>query len=321
VNVDVLVTGSSGFIGRHLAAHLMERDWRVTGLDVVPAPDAPWHTVHCDIRDGTALAAAVSALRPAFIAHLAARTDLDGQTVDDYDTNTRGVASLLAAVNACEEVRRCIFTSTQLVGPPGHALPADDSYAPTTPYGESKAMGEEIARKWETPVEWCIVRPTTIWGPGMNAHYQRFFRHVARGTYFHVGMRRLEKSYGYVGNVAHQYEALLRAAAAEIDRRTYYVADYEPLCLQDWIEAFRAELDGPRIRTLPEPAARALARVGDVLAAAGWTGVPFTSFRLANILTEYQVDTKALRSICGALPFDQLAGVRATAQWLRHQQV
>jgi hypothetical protein len=29
-----------------------------------------------------------------------------------------------------------------------------------------------------------ITRPITIWGPGMNAHYQRFFKLIKKRYYF-----------------------------------------------------------------------------------------------------------------------------------------
>jgi GlcNAc-P-P-Und epimerase len=319
--VSVLVTGSSGFIGRHLAGYLVDSGYNVAGLDVEPLQAAPWRTIECDIRDRDRLTAVLEEERPELVAHLAARTDLDGLTVEDYSSNIEGVAALLAAIDAVGSVRRCIFTSTQLVGPPGVRLPADDGYAPTTPYGASKAVGEQLVRTWRSPIEWCMVRPTTVWGPGMNAHYQRFFRHIRRGTYVHIGRRPLTKSYGYVGNTAFQYRSLLEADTALVDRRTFYLADYERIRLRDWVDALSRELNAPPVRTLPEAPARWLARAGDLMSRAGWSGIPFTSFRLNNIMTEYTVDTSALHAICGVLPYDQAAGVRATAEWLRQAEL
>jgi nucleoside-diphosphate-sugar epimerase len=314
--VKVLVTGSSGFIGRHLAGHLHKQGYDVVGLDIRPAPDASWPTVTCDIRAADPLRDALTAVRPELVAHLAARTDLEGATVADYDANTAGVRALIDAVMATDSVRRCIFTSTQLIARPGQPRSADDDYAPTTPYGASKAAGEQIVRRWDGPITWCIVRPTTIWGPGMNAHYQRFFRHLRRGTYFHVGRSPRHKSYGFVGNTAHQYRRLLEVEAALVHRRTFYLADYRPISLRDWAENLARQMGAPRIRTLPESGARALAHAGDVFAGLGWRSFPFTSFRLANILTGYTVDTSELERIVGPLPYDTAAGVQATVAWL-----
>ena len=88
------------------------------------------------------------------------------------------------------------------------------NYQPDTLYGESKVRTEAIVRDSDGGGrEWCLVRPTTVWGPGMSPHYQRLFMMIKRGRYFHVGRKLLRKSYSYVGNIAHQYRRLLEAPA------------------------------------------------------------------------------------------------------------
>ena len=57
--------------------------------------------------------------------------------------------------------------------------------------------------------------------------------------------------------------------------------------------------------------------MGDVLNAADLRRVPFNSFRLRNILTEYIHDLTPTRAVCGALPYGFQEGVAATAQWFR----
>ena len=47
-----IVTGSSGLLGRHVAAALMEAGHTVLGLDAAPAPaDASWQHVTIDLSD------------------------------------------------------------------------------------------------------------------------------------------------------------------------------------------------------------------------------------------------------------------------------
>jgi hypothetical protein len=48
---------------------------------------------------------------------------------------------------------------------------------------------------------------------------------------------------------------------------------------------------------------KTLARMGDGLDAAGWKQFPLNSFRLNNILTEYQFDLTATKAVCGDLPY------------------
>jgi GlcNAc-P-P-Und epimerase len=301
----ILVTGAGGFIGRHVAAALGDA---AVGID----------TREVDLRDRTRLVEQVRAAAPAAIVHLGARTDLDGKSLADYAANTDGVANLIAAIDATPSIERCLFASSQLVCRVGYVPRDEHDTCADTNYGRSKVRGEEIVRAWQSGrVTWCLLRPTTIWGPGIGAHYQRFLRMIERGRYVHVGRRPLYKSYGYVGNAVHQIRRFLTAPADRIHGRTFYVADYQPLSLRGWADAIQRELGAPRIRTIPEAAARSIALAGDALNRLGWSSFPFNSFRLRNVLTEYQFDLRATEEICGPLPCSMDDGVRALVAWLR----
>jgi nucleoside-diphosphate-sugar epimerase len=317
----VLVTGTSGFIGSHLGAALAARGCRVIGVDRLD-PAAPTQGVEhrrCDIREWEPLAAVMREVRPDAVLHLAARTDLDEtRSLDGYSSNIAGVECLLAAMREAGTVRRAICTSSQLVCRIGHTPEHDQDYRPSTLYGESKVRTEQIWRQdGGAGAEWCLVRPTTIWGPRMNPHYLRFFQMIRDGRYFHVGGGPRRKSYGYVGNTVAQYLALLDAPAEAIHERVFYLADYEPIGLEAWAEAFRAALGAPPIRTLPLPLARLAAGIGDLVNLAGFRRFPFNSFRLNNVLTAYRVDLSSTRAVCGELPFTMQDGVAETVRWLR----
>lgn len=315
----ILVTGSSGFIGSHLATALASSGYAVTGWDIRPPlsiePGVRYDPVN--LLDAGRVRDALGTLAPSAILHLAARTDLDGRTVDEYPANVVGVANLVAAIAATPSVARAVCTSSQLVCRIGYTPKDDQDYAPTTPYGQSKVLTERLWREEiGDRVTWCLVRPTTIWGPRMNPHYLRFFRMIRDGRYFHVGKGPTLKSYGYVGNTVHQYLRLLEAPAPSIDGRVFFLADYDLLSLRDWAEAFRAALGAPPIRTLPVGVARVMARVGDAVNALGMRSFPFNTFRLTNVLTEYRADLTATRAVCGDLPYTVADGVAHTSRWL-----
>jgi nucleoside-diphosphate-sugar epimerase len=317
----IFVTGTGGFIARHLALRLLGLGHKVVGFDRKPSgiADPRYREVVADLLDATAVRRAVAAAAPRVVFHLAARTDLDEKhDLNGYAANIDGVRNLVEAIADAPSVERAICTSTQLVCRIGYVPKHDQDYAPSTLYGESKVHTERIWRDADgAGREWCLVRPTTIWGPGMNPHYLRFFQMVRDGRYFHVGRGPTYKSYGYVGNVVHEYVQLMHAPAEAIRRRTFYLADYEPLALEAWADAFALELSAPRIRHLPKAVAVSAAKVGDLLERVGWTRFPFTSFRLRNVLTAYRVDTEPTEVICGPLPFTWREGVRMTCEWLR----
>ena len=72
-------------------------------------------------------------------------------------------------------------------------------------------------------MEWCIVRPTTVWGTGMSPYYQRFLKMINhQGRYFHIGNSALYRSYSYIGNIIYQYEMLTEAPSELINKKTLF---------------------------------------------------------------------------------------------------
>jgi nucleoside-diphosphate-sugar epimerase len=316
----ILITGGSGFVGTNLVQHCRDRGDRVLNLDPLP-PRNSRHGEHwrkADLLDAGSLAEAIRDFRPRFLYHLAARTDLEEkERLSGYAANTDGVATLLDAIGRCGTVERAIFASSQLVCRIGYTPRNESDYAPNTLYGESKVLGEKIVRERDgAGVEWCIVRPTTAWGPWCNPPQRKFLELIRKGRYFHVGNGKLRKSYGYVGNLCHQLVALMEADKSRILRKTFYLADYEPISLRDWADAFQRELGAPKIRTCPLPLAKSAAVLGDVIQGMGVKDFPFTSFRLGNILAEYVFDLSATREIVPGLPCSMEEGVKETVRWL-----
>ncbi len=314
--MKVLVTGSSGFIGHALVRRLKAAGWEVAGLDRQPGTATDFV---CDILDAARLGEAVQAFSPDAIVHLAARIDLDEKTnLAGYAANIEGVQNLIAAVRLTPSVKRAIWTSSQLVCRVGYVPRNETDYTADTLYGQSKVRTEQIVRESDgAGREWCLARPTTVWGPGMSAHYQRFLRMIQRGYYFHVGNNPLWKSYSYIENIAFQYQRLLEAPAETVQRKTFYLADYEPIDLLAWSDAFQRAFQSRQIPHMPLGIARMLAYCGDAVNALGVKKFPFNSFRLNNVLTQYQFDLKSTEVVCGPLPFSMEQGVVETAAWLR----
>jgi len=313
----VLVTGSSGLIGRWVGKRLDAEGVEWAGLDKEPKKADQGSAIHfhTDLRDGRAVKRAFQTFRPSALIHLAARCDLEGRRIEDYEVNHGAVELLCDVVRRTPSLERCIFTSSQLVCRVGYLPRHDTDYCPDTIYGESKVATERIIRRHGGGRgTWCIARPTTVWGPHMNTHYQSLLRHIQNGRYFHAGSGALMKSYAYAENIAYQYFRLLEAAPGDVHQRAFYLADYEPPSLRAFVNKLADEMNVRRPITVPLALARMLAWSGDIL---GLTGarVPYNSFRLRNIRTEYVFDLSKTRGVCGELPKSFEEGVRDTVNW------
>ena len=319
----MLITGGSGFIGTNLVGYFASIGDQVLNIDILPPRNqthsAYWKNV--DLLDADALRKSVHEFQPDVILHMAARTDLNGESLADYASNTVGVSNLLAAIAELTTLRRIIFASSRLVCRIGYHPMSEFDYCPSTPYGESKVLGEQIVRSAASriPCPWVIVRPTSIWGPWFDVPYKTFFLTIANGHYFHPGKAKILKSFGFVGNTVHQLASLLKADSVHVSGRTLYLADYPPIDVAQMADAIQRAENARPVYSLPVALLRVAACAGDVIKKFGYAHPPLTSFRLENLLTPMVHDLHALESAVGKLPYTMHEGVEITVTWLRQR--
>lgn len=322
--MKILVTGSSGFIGSALVEYFLKRGLTVKGIDI-QEPRYKHHISfweNINILDAAALQNAFDRYKPSHVVHLAARTDLGlDSDLDGFKANTDGVRNILNACMTSKGLQRVIFTSTILICEVGYIPKTDDDYYPTTPYGESKVIGERIVRN--IPIDasfiWCIIRPTSIWGPGYGSHYIDLFRTIAKGYYLHPGSLNNLVTYGYIGNCVYQIGKLLDTDSERIHRKTFYIGDYWPTRFKALVLMIHQEFGKGKFYQIPNIFVKLAAIIGDVLWKLGWKSVPMTSFRLKNLMTDRLYDTSNLEEITGMLPYNQLSAVKETISWLREK--
>jgi GlcNAc-P-P-Und epimerase len=319
----VLITGGSGFIGTNLVEHYVARGDEVTNLDIAP----PRHAGHVDrwrkvdILNMVALTQAISHFNPEVVLHMAARTDLDGAAVADYSANTVGVSNLVQALRPLASLKLAVFASSMLVCRVGYRPSAEDDYAPSTAYGESKSEGElRVRREAGDTFPWVILRPTSIWGPWFGAPYRDFFEAVDRGWYFNPSGLSIRRNYGFVLNSVHQIDRLAATGADGLLQRTVYLGDYEPIELKSWACLIQEALGARRVREVPLGVFKLAALFGDLLKVAHIRRFPMNSFRLNNMLTDCLLDIAPLEQVVGPLPYDLPSAVSITCRWLKSEE-
>lgn len=315
-----LVTGGSGFIGTNLIEEIIRNGDEVINFDT-PPPRNKLHSLYwkkIDILDELPLISAVKNFNPEIIIHLAARTDLDGVTVDDYIANTDGVRNILSAIKNLNNLKIVIFASSRLVCEIGYNPKHDLDFKPSTPYGESKVLGENLIRANCTsiPSAWTIVRPTSIWGPWFDIPYKTFFLLIKNGRYIHPGQKRIPKSFGYVGNTVFQLLSIAKAKKEAVSGKVLYLADYDPIDVLDFAETIKTKLCAPNIMKINYRALKLAAYIGDFFKFLGWRNVPLTTFRLNNLITPMVYDLTQLQKITGKPPYSINEGIDITVNWI-----
>ncbi|HKA42738.1 MAG TPA: NAD-dependent 4,6-dehydratase LegB [Burkholderiales bacterium] len=178
----ILVTGADGFIGSHVAEHLIRDGHQVRALifynsfdswgwldHVEPALRGSFEVFPGDIRDPHGVMEAMRGCE--VVMHLAALIGIpySYHAPDNYvDTNIKGTLNVLQAARALG-VARVIHTSTSEVYGTAQSVPITEEHRvhPQSPYAATKAAADQLALSFQasfaTPV--TVLRPFNTFGP------------------------------------------------------------------------------------------------------------------------------------------------------------
>ncbi len=255
--MKTLVTGATGFIGRHLVKALIEkgdevrclvrRTSNVNGLD---QPGVEF--VYGDLLDKAAIAKAVQDIDAVY--HLGG--EVYSLIVKDFHrVNVEGTKNLLDACMSNAIQRFVFFSSIAASGPnrdKKKPLRESDSCNPITPYGVSKLESEKIVldyfRKYKLPV--VIVRPPTVYGPGQSDVLSKFFQRVNKGSFFIFGNGEYLRSLCYIKNLIDG--AILAGTKSEAIGEIFFISDKKIYNFKEIVCAI-AEVQGHDValHTLP----------------------------------------------------------------------
>lgn len=316
----ILVTGGSGFIGTNLVEFYRE-NFEVINIDILP-PRNKNHNIYwkkVDILDEESLLIFFSIFKPDFVLHMAARTDLDGQSLEDYAANIKGVENIVNVINKIESVNKIIFASSRLVCEIGYNPKDELDYKPSTVYGESKILGEKIVRASKIKnTDWLIVRPTSLWGPWFGIPYKSFFDIIERKLYFHPKGKKIHKKFGFVLNSVHVLDVLLKVD--KLNKKTVYLSDFEELEVKTWADTISSHYHGKKVKEIPYFILKIFSIVGDLLLRIGMKNPPLTSFRLKNLTTQMYYNTEDVENVVRTLPFTIEEGTNITFEWLKRRE-
>lgn len=313
----ILVTGGSGFIGTNLVEFYKEKH-EVLNIDI-ETPKNINHNIYwkkIDILNYEDLKEVFLNFKPDFVLHMAARTDLDGKTLEDYSANIKGVENIIEATKNTPSIKKIIFASSRLVCEIGYEPKDEFDYKPSTIYGESKIIGEEIVRSANLiNTDWLIVRPTSLWGPWFGIPYKNFFDTIERKLYYHPKGMKIYKKFGFVLNCVHILDVLLHNNS--LDRKTIYLSDFKELEVKNWADMISNHFHNKNVNQTPFFILKALSIFGDLLKKMGVKYPPLTTFRLNNLTTQMRYNTLEVEKVVKALPFNLEQATNITYKWLK----
>ena len=316
--MNILVTGSNGFIGKPLVAALEANgDTVVRVVRKVTTPgDVAIDTID-RFDQWPQLLSGVQA-----VVHLAARVHDLHATKDQLElyrqTNTQGTLALAHAAQQAG-VKRFVFISTLYrsrkitdapVARDGANIPYRESDIPTPDdaYGISKWEAEQgLQAMMGGEMEIVILRPPMVYGPQVRANFLKLMHLAASGLPLPFGAIRNQRSMIYVGNLVDAIQRCLQHPRAA--NQTYLLSDGASVSVPDLIRALAMQMRrSARLLPVPVWCLRVLGQA---------TGRQKDIARLTESLT---VDDTKIRSELGwQPPFSMAQGLAETVRWNQDQ--
>jgi nucleoside-diphosphate-sugar epimerase len=296
-SAKILITGSEGYIGKYLSNYLLKKKFTVIKLDV-KIKEINKHNWKVDLLNFTKTKNCILNIKPDYIIHLAARTDLLGKSVKCYKSNYIGTKNLIKACQKIPEIKRVIFASTSLVNKLDYLPKSNFDYNPSTMYGKSKVEMEKIIKSENCNFDYCILRPTTIWGDKQSNHYKFFLKIVKMGFFFNIKSKKeILKKYGFIENSCYQIYKILLSNNNFFHKKIFYICDYKPINFREWTNSISLEMRGKKNFELNYYIFKWLAFAGDLFVSLGFNKFPLQTFRLKNMMNSYLPDNKNLQKI------------------------
>ncbi|RAV01957.1 NAD(P)-dependent oxidoreductase [Paenibacillus sp. YN15] len=322
-----LVTGATGFLGRHVCMRLNRMGWEVTGTGRSLAAGAQLEAqgirfIRADLRDKESVAEACAGQEAVF--HCGALSSPWGPYREFHAVNVDGTGHVAAGCLK-HGVRRLIHISTPSIYFAGHRDRLgvrEDASLPPRPvnaYAATKLQAEQVVLEaFREGLAGLILRPRAIFGPGDTALLPRLMRaNDSSGIpLFREGNVMLDLT--YVDNVV---DAMLLGWQAPEDAlgQAYNITNGEPAKLQDVLAELFAILGTPlRMKKLPYPVAYGAAALLE------WShrllpmlGEPtFTRYSVSVLAQSQTLDIARAREKLGYAPQVSLhEGLRRFAEW------
>ncbi|MBW3096876.1 NAD-dependent epimerase/dehydratase family protein [Pseudohoeflea coraliihabitans] len=310
----ILITGASGFVGRHVrtALETMPGDAEILDLNAAEAGDGP------DIADQAAVEAAIARLQPDAVIHLAA-VALPAEARDAparaWAVNFQGTLNIAAALRAhCPQARLIFAGSSESYGA-AFALnegPTDEltPLMPQSVYAATKACADIALGQLAAEGFDCIrFRPFNHSGPGQAPLYvvADFARQIAeieaerRAPVIRVGNLDAERDFLDVRDVARAYALAAMAGAPQPSKppaqplphsTAYNLASGRAVRIGAILDALigmsrvsiSIETDPDRLRPADIP--RTIGDAGRAAAAFGWRAEIALNTTLADVLDD-----------------------------------
>jgi len=239
------VTGTAGFIGFHLAQHLLAEGWRVAGYDgmtdyydvalkrrrhQILLQNEAFTTTEALLEDRSALERAAAEAAPDVIVHLAAQAGVRYSLENPrayLDANVIGTFNVMEVART-QAVDHLLMASTSSVYGANTEMPYAESHKadlPLTIYAATKKADEAMGHAWAhlNALPTTMFRFFTVYGPWGRPDMAlfKFTRGILEGTPIDIyNNGEMYRDFTYVDDLVRGIVLLIDAPPLRVDART-----------------------------------------------------------------------------------------------------
>jgi len=242
--MTILVTGGTGFIGSHLVNSLLAKGKKLRVLVRKTSNTTYLRKLNVEIFYGSlddinSLIEATKGIKTVY--HLAAMLGSPEITYKQlYDTNVKGTQNLIEACKKNKIKRFILISSVAAMGPAKHMADEKTKCNPVTDYDKTKYFSEIIVKK--SNLDWTIIRPTMVYGPGEIRNKAKMFRLIQNKTFFIIGNGKNLMSLVYIDNLIKGI--ILVGESKKAIRQTYIISDRSPYTMNEFITVIAFKIFG-----------------------------------------------------------------------------
>ena len=309
-----LVTGATGFLGRHIAGQLLAEGHQVRALCRRHDPDlaaSGIEIVRADLRDREATIAACRNVDAVF--HSAGLAGLSGAWKRYYEMNTLATEHVVAGC-LTHGVGRLVYTSTPSVTYNAVDQRGIDESAPYAArwlchYPHSKALAEQCVLKANgtNGLLTTALRPHLIWGPGDHHLIPGLIQRRRANRLWRIGAGLNLIDMVYVDNAAaaHLLAAARLTPGSPVAGQAYFISQGQPVRCWEWVDWILGLVG---LRPTPRAMSARTAWLFGIVMESIWRVLPLpgdppmTRFLAAQLATFHYFDISRARRDFGYCP-------------------
>jgi len=300
---DILITGSTGFVGQNLLPYLALNELNTIGVSRNTTFD------NCITYNDLNNAVWSNAIA---MVHLAGKAHDLKKTSDDaayFEVNTELTKRLFDQFLKSDCETFIYMSSVKAVSDQADSILTENVIPnPITVYGKSKLAAEEyiLSKKIPENKRVYILRPCMIHGPNNKGNLNLLYSFISKGIPYPFGKYNNSRSFLSVENLCFIINELINND--KIESGIYNIADDIPLSTINLIQVISEALGKPtRILKFPKFFVSFIAKVGDYLP------LPINSERLLKLTENYEVSNlKIKNAIQKKIPLSSIEGIKKT---------